>query len=159
VPAGDRYVEVPRAAFEAFFAARGFEPAERWGELAFEREVVSSGGRRPSSAGLVKVVVYTSVPFGGGRARPVGRDAVRVSVVFRDCNGGQHGVSSETKVLRTGTVEGVLERVLGRMREAWAAALGLGRCARCGAPAYADSGRCVVRACREGGGAPWARSA
>lgn len=147
---GSRYVAVPREAFEAFFAEREFVAGEAYGELTFERQVSCQ------TAGPVKVVVYTTVPAGGGRARPAGKDAIRVSVVFCDCHGRRHGVSSETKVLRTGTVEGVLERLLGRMREAWAEAKRLKVCGTCGAPSYADSGRCVVRACREQTrGAPW----
>lgn len=146
-----RFVDVPRSAFEAFFGDKGFEPQERFGELTYEREVSRRG------AGPVKVLVYTTVPFGGGRARPVGKDAIRVSVVFCDANGKRHGVSSETKVLRTGTVEGVLERLLERMRLAWIEARKLKVCPDCESPAYADSGRCVVKSCRERTrGAPWA---
>jgi hypothetical protein len=152
-----RFVDVPRSAFEDMFAASnaklgaaGRSEWQRWeereyhGELCFEITVLRDG------PGLVKVVAFTSVAHGAGHARPVGRDAVRVAIVFFDMHGRRWGVSSETKVLRTGTVEGVLGRLQERLRLAWDEARQLKRCPRCGAPAYADSGRCVVRPCREG---------
>lgn len=151
------YVDIPRSAFQAMFdesnakLAAADRPAwQRWvtsevhGELAYQIDVAREG------AGPVVLVVYTSIAYGQGRARPVGKDAIRVALVFADCNGRRHGISSEAKVLRVTSVEGVMARVRERVNVAWQEAKALRRCAECGSPAYADSGRCVVRACREG---------
>lgn len=157
MPAGDRFCEVPRAAFEAFFAeanakleAAGRElrwrPCELFGELTFDIEVARE------AAGLVKMVVYTSVPWGSGTVQRCGKDAIRVVLVFCGPDGKRDGITTETKVLRTGTVAGVLGRTRERMADAWRQGKSLRHCGRCRAPAYWDSGRCVVRLCRMQGG-------
>lgn len=157
MPTGDRFVDVPRAAFESFFAAVNsglqtraqahlWEPREVFGELTYDVTLVEE------PQGLLKMVVYTSVAWSAAKARACGNDAIRVALVFCDANGRRTGVSSTTKVLRTGSVDGVLARLRTRMADAWAERRGLKRCARCGAPAYGDSGRCVVAECRSAGG-------
>lgn len=153
------FCEVTRGDFEAFFAGCN-ERAEakgskvRWGMMAWGNyargrgELVYQAAAGAEAPGTVWVRVYTTC-VEGGRAREVGKDAIRVSIVFTDREGRDHGVASETRVFRVTSVEAVMGRLRGRMTEAWKVARSLRRCARCGAPAYADSGRCVVRICRE----------
>lgn len=141
---GSRYVEVPRHAIEARLQAAGFTAGQHYGELTYDREVTTPHGKP------VFVRVYTSVRVDRETARGCGKDAIRVALVFQH-EDKWHGISSEQRVFRTGTVDGVLERMVERMRAAWVEARSLRRCGKCSAPAYADSGRCVVRQCRDGG--------
>lgn len=65
------------------------------------------------------VKVYTSLPRTGGDARPNGSDAIRVVAIFESPGRGNFGIYKAVRVHRTGTVEGVIERTLERMREAY----------------------------------------
>jgi hypothetical protein len=95
--------------------------------------------------GIVAVRVYTSFSQGEDTARELGKDAIRVAVVY-DANGFVRGLSDEQRVFRTGTVQGVLQRISERIAQA--EAVKLRQCARCAGPAYANSGRCVLPECR-----------
>jgi len=96
--------------------------------------------------GRILVRAYTSASANSNAVRGVGQDAIRVAVLY-DANGHIRGLDHEARVYRTGTVQGVLQR-LGK-HLATAEALRVKQCARCGAPAYRDSGRCILRECRE----------
>lgn len=137
-----RFVSVPFDALSSALAMAGFtQLAQRQGRA--HGEVVLT---RPVRGGL-HIRVWTSTKDGQAEAAACGADAIRVTLVHV-ADGRTAGVSSATKVLRTGTVEAVIERVLARAREMWAlgAKLDKGPRCLCGAPKYLDSGRCVDRA-------------
>lgn len=100
-------------------------------EDIFEREVVAGG--KPT--GLF-VVVYTSIVNGSVRAKD--SDAIRVTVEGRKKDGTMRGIAKSKRVFRTGTIEGILERTLERMREAYKRGLKANgdRCKSCGAPLF-----------------------
>lgn len=96
--------------------------------------------------GELLVRVYTSISGDEDTAREVGKDAIRVAVEY-DANGFKRGLEREQRVYRTGTVEGVLNRLGERIAEAEECQLTF--CQRCGSPAYKDSGACILKECRE----------
>lgn len=113
-----RYVEVPRARLEAALDAAGFKvDPEARGELTYFR--THDRDHR------LTVKVLTSVPLGGGRARACGEDAIRVLALFtwrhRKGDGYEYRTKSlaSFRVFRVTSVEGVLERLLERARDAW----------------------------------------
>ena len=107
-----RYVEIPAAALFARLRAAGFTEAERPGaEVVYERK----HDRDPR----FKILVYTSCRHGSFVARAKDADAIRVCAVFVD-GFVSRGVAKLPKVLRTGSVEATLERVIERAREAYA---------------------------------------
>lgn len=113
MPAGDRFVSVPAEAIEFFLVSKGFKPVEgRSG-----REVVYERAHRTDAR--YKVLVYTSIAKGSTRVRKLGADAIRIVALFEPGNGRQNEARKLKRVFRTGTVEGVLERMLERMREAY----------------------------------------
>lgn len=140
-----RYVEVPRAALvERLEKVMGFVRCVGVGgdELVYTRPHQKDG--------KVHIRVYTSMSRYEDVARECGADAIRISLVV---NG--EGVWSNTRVHRTGTVEGVLDRMHERAKEAYAFATRCilsGHCTKCGGYTYADSGRCLVKMCRANGG-------
>ncbi len=111
---GDRYVAVPAEAMFSFLEGKGFVrvPQRSRREVVYERAHAAD----PS----YKVLVFTSIAAGNAVARKRGADAIRV-VAIRDDGPRSHGVAKLPKVLRTGSVEAVLERTLERMRGAYAA--------------------------------------
>lgn len=108
-------MEVPSGRLFSFLEEKGFSLTVKYREVVYVR----AHHRDPR----YKVLVYTSVRAGDAKARGCGVDAIRVCAVFEDVdmNGApwSKGVAKLPKVLRTGTVEGVLERVLERAREAY----------------------------------------
>jgi len=115
MPAGDRYVEIPAETFFAFLEGKGF--FRETGRS--RREVVY--GRAHARDPRYRVLVYTSVAAGNARARKLGADAIRVVAIFDSPGpwGAARGVFKGKRVFRTGTVDGVLLRVLERAREAY----------------------------------------
>lgn len=140
------FVSVPREALVRFLEERKFALRPGHGELVYEY-------RHPVQG--MRIRVYTSVDGHSTVARACGKDAIRVTLVW-DPDAPVLGIRPTPiglrsyKVLRTGTVERVLERLRERMRDAWREAKMIPRCPRCGTPAYEDSGRCRIRECREG---------
>ncbi len=88
----------------------------------------------------LRVMVYTTVVGCGDLAevRCMGKDAIRVSAVYRDSRGKDRGVARETRINRTGTADAIVERTLHRMRKVYVIARGLPRC-HCGAPMFTSS--------------------
>jgi hypothetical protein len=128
-------VVVPAAAIFERLRACGFlerSPSSvRGHEIVFERAHVEDS--------RFKVLVYTSVSRGASRARAIGKDAIRVVAIFEDSDSSR-GIAKLPRVHRTGTIDGVLERMVARAREAYAA---LSRArprrdVRCTAPLLAD---------------------
>ena len=99
-------------------------------ERVFYREVSNLPG--------VRVQVFTSMEGPDARAtmRSVGLDAIRVLAVYRDSEGKDHPLVTQTRVNRTGTVEDISDRMYQRMRAAYLDALNAPRCERCGAPTF-----------------------
>jgi hypothetical protein len=63
------------------------------------------------------VKVYSTIPKAGTKARGRGKDAIRVVAVFDGAK--TYGVFKAKRVHRMGSVEATIERMLGRMREAY----------------------------------------
>lgn len=121
MPAGDRFVVVPAERLFAFLEQRGFVRSRG----RSRREVVYERGHERDAR--YHVIVYTSVAEGRAVARSRGSDAIRVCAVFDD-GARSFGVAKLPKVLRTAPhgeederIKHVLERMLARMREAYAA--------------------------------------
>jgi hypothetical protein len=109
-----RFVNVPADVMRAFLESKGFEPVTN----RSKREVVYE---RPHARDTrFKVLVYTSIANGSTTARKVGADAIRVVALFEPGGEQQPQARKFKRVFRTGTVEGVLDRTLERMREAYA---------------------------------------
>ncbi|MAF25887.1 hypothetical protein CL634_09980 [bacterium] len=96
--------------------------------------------RNVDKAGRLKVKVYTTVVGGTDEipleVRHSGKDAIRVCGTYRMRSGGERGIISERRVNRTGNIDDIVERMLGRMRETWKAMQTGERCGQCGAPKF-----------------------
>lgn len=151
-----RFVEVPREALLGALQNAGFTqvpPRTSDEELLFER--------KHNHDAELSVRVFTTIPGAGAKARACGEDAIRVGLFAA---GKTHPEAKTarwvpifwaTKVLRTGSVEKVIERTIERAREAYAQAnlcVRRGRCKQCGSVVYPDSGRCIEKICRQLGG-------
>jgi hypothetical protein len=115
MPAGDRSVVVPAAVLETFLQSKGFERSVWRGEVVYVK-------RHEKDRRFV-VSVYTTISDGSTRTRRLGEDSIKVSafMYLDEATGRTRGVSKQTRIFRTGTVEGVLERILERARAAYAA--------------------------------------
>jgi hypothetical protein len=87
----------------------------------------------------MKIQVYTTI-IGDGVNVPIevrssGKDAIRVSAVYVTKDGKTRGLSSGTRVNRTGNIEDICERMISRMRAAWKVCKTAGYC-HCGAPKF-----------------------
>ena len=90
----------------------------------------------------VEVRVYTSVVNGSVRA--LGKDAIRAVAMYETVDGQQRGLARDARVFRTGTIDAIVERAVGRAREVFKAVYVSERCPRCGAPKFtAKSGKVV----------------
>lgn len=136
----NRYVEVPASAMFRRLEAAGFRRTNSQSEVVYAR---------PHNRNMeLEIRVYTSFTEGRDTARECDSDAIRVSLVWRPKT---IGICKFAKILRTGTVEKVIDRTIERAREAYAFANSMikrGRCQKCGAPRYGDSGRCIDASCR-----------
>lgn len=114
---GGRYVEVPaRALFERLESA-GFARQPSRGEVVYARH----HDRDPR----LVVLVYTSVPQDGDTGRGCGEDAIRLVALFQWTRKGETELRSKrlytSRVFRVTSVDGVLERMISKAREAYAA--------------------------------------
>jgi hypothetical protein len=112
------YVSVPATAIRSRLAGAAFLlVAGAYGEEVYERP----HDRDPRYV----VRVYSSIQRGAGAARACGEDAIRVVALFLD--GKYHSppkvvpIYTATRVHRTGSVDAVLDRMIERAREAYAA--------------------------------------
>lgn len=108
-------------------AASGFEKVSlpRTKEECYARQVNDK----------VRVVVYTTIV--GDKARAVAKDAIRVVALYTAKDGRERGIAkADKRVNRTGKVEAIVERTLGRMREVFGAAKSPCACPDCGAPQF-----------------------
>lgn len=118
-----RFVEVPAAAIRERLVAAGFRllPASR-GEEVYER--------RHDRDRRYAIKVYSSIQRGQAEVRDCGEDAIRVVAVHYTGDltpagdwahpDAARGVFKSTRTFRTGTVDGVLDRMIERAREAYA---------------------------------------
>lgn len=133
-----RFVAVPAVALAATLAKAGFASKVVGKETVYER------ANHNCSSFVIRV--YSSAKDGATDARGCGLDAIRVCLLWADPTGKTYGVAKATRVYRTGTVEAVIARMLERMRDLYGLANRLAaapRCPGCGAPCYADSGKCI----------------
>ncbi|MFA6094163.1 MAG: hypothetical protein WC986_14590 [Elusimicrobiota bacterium] len=140
------YVTVPFKTLSEFLAVKGFtqRPCRKPGAEIVMSHPVAKGG---VNAHGLQVCIWTSVKDGQVDAAACGADAIRVTLVYFSPDGNSAGVAHATKVLRTGTVEKVLERLIDRAREMWQIGHDMSKKSHClcGAPCYLDSGSCVDR--------------
>lgn len=145
------FITVPADAIDSFLTSRKFTVSVAKakgfgtkGEKVYRR--VSKDN--PNLA----IVVYSSVSDGEAGSRRVGTDAIRVALVGKvgGENGTEWGLHKTKRIHRTGTVEGVTERILDRVMDCakFAADTFAAPCPKCGSPTYKDSGRCVYTPCR-----------
>ena len=112
------FVPVPAAAIRNRLAAAGFRllPAAH-GEEVYER--VHNRDDRYT------VKVYSSIQRGADEVRAAGEDAIRVVAIFLDDKfhfpAREVPIFKATRVHRTGSVDAVLDRMIERAREAYAA--------------------------------------
>ncbi len=108
------YVEVPAEVLRGMLLSAGFKRQEL--ESRREEVFVRAHDKDPR----FEVRVYTSLSAGASSARGKGKDAIRVVATFDAPSGKKLGIWKGKRVHRAGSVEAVLERTLGRMREAYA---------------------------------------
>lgn len=132
------FVAIPAADFAARFTAAGFTAKTVNNEVVYERP----HNKQPK----LKIVVYSSMAVGQDACRDAGSDAIRVCLVWEGKTK-KAGIWKAKRVNRTGTPAEVIERTIERAREAYSQANEelKNTCKGCGAPVWADSGRCVVR--------------
>ena len=106
-----RFVELKRETLENFLSSKGFSRTVQNREVVY----VFSHKADPS----VKVKIFTSLTDGASSARSCGEDAIRVCTVF-ESNAKKFGIGKFPKILRTGSEEAILERIITRAREAYA---------------------------------------
>lgn len=115
-------VTVPAEAIITFLQSKGFVERKKYttvgrgGGQGIGSEIVYERPHKVDSR--YKVLVYTSIRRGAANARGVGQDAIRVCAIYEDATSAR-GICKLPRVHRTGTVEGVLARMLERMREAY----------------------------------------
>ena len=118
-----RFVQVPAAAIRERLTAAGF----RLVTASIGEEIYVRHHDRDSR---YAVKVYSSIMRGAGDVRDCGEDAIRVVAVHYTGSVGPNGewlhgdaargIYKATRVFRTGTVDGVLDRMIERAREAYA---------------------------------------
>ena len=113
-----RFVPVPAAAIRNRLAAAGFRLIDtaRGSEEVYERK------HDKDERYIVRV--YSSLTHGADDVRSCGEDAIRVVALFVDSThhwpARTYPIFKSARVYRTGTVEGVLDRMIERAREAYA---------------------------------------
>lgn len=156
---GSRFVSVPTASLERFLSSKGFRPSQSGNERSMI--LANHKGETEVMPGGVALKVLTSAEVGSKNARGLGEDAIRVYVLI--CGGRENEQDEVTpprvwndsklesqRVFRTGSVEGVLERLQSRIDEAKKGAeakYGTHRCPACKASTWKDSRKCVNRQC------------
>lgn len=81
----------------------------------------------------MRILVYSTIQ--GSATRASGKDAIRVVAVYKAKDGQERGIVKETRINRTGTVKGISDRTLERMRSVYLNALHPEKC-HCGAPKF-----------------------
>ncbi len=89
----------------------------------------------------IRVVVYSTIV--NGVCRENGKDAIRVVAVYTARDGSERGIAKETRINRTGTIEGITERTLERMRSIYKTSFKPVLC-HCGAPKFTSKAKNLV---------------
>jgi len=111
-----RFVQVPAAAIRERLTAAGFSllPANS-GEEVYQRT--------HNRDARYTVKVYSSIRRGAGEIAECGDDAIRVVAIWVDNKFSwpprERPIFKSARVYRTGTVDGVLDRMIERAREAY----------------------------------------
>lgn len=113
---GSRYVEVPASAIRERLAGAGFSLLPPFRGSA--EEVYS---RKHDLDPKYEIKVYSSIQRGAEEVRECGADAIRVVAILTGTNGKTYPIFKSARVFRTGSVEKVLDRMIERAREAYAA--------------------------------------
>ncbi len=112
------FVEVPADAIRTRLIDAGFERAA---DADNEEVYYRAHKKNPDMA----VKVFTTIPLNGAAVRDCGRDAIRIvalkRIPLRFGNPKTVCIYKAQRVFRTGTVEGVLQRMIERARLAYAA--------------------------------------
>ena len=138
----NKFIAVPAEAIEGKLLDKGFT-AEKQG-----REVVYM--RRGRMADRLTLKVYSSVTEGASAVRAKDTDAIRVVLAANVGEGKRPYILYQRKILRVNSVEGVLARIWEACAEAAQEGLKVRHvCPVCGAPAYSDTAKCIVKTCRE----------
>lgn len=106
-----RFVDVPAASVRQRLGAAGFGlmEADRGEEVYL---------RIHDKDDRYAIKVYSSIQRGEGAIRGCGADAIRVVALFQPLDK-IYPIFKSARVYRTGSVEGVLERMIERAREAY----------------------------------------
>lgn len=111
------YIDIPRAAIEDRLKSCGFTRDDVRGEVTYSR--VHDRDSR------YRVKVYTSIPEFDTVSRSCGEDAIRVVALLtwtrRDEDVPRHKKLYQARIYRVNSVDGVLDRMVERMRDAYAA--------------------------------------
>lgn len=100
------YIEIDSGKFAAFLESKGFSRSIVRDEVVYVRP--------HSKEQDLKTYVYTSSRVGDAAARNVGKDAIRVIVLFEK-NGKTYPIFKGTRIHRTTSFESVCERVMDRL--------------------------------------------
>ena len=147
---GSRYVQVPAHRLEEELADIAERMAHRgamagWTSQGRERVwQLDLRGQQPSPS----VLVYTSLPVGGGNVRGCGQDAVRVVVGIRRTETDWQPIRESRRLYRTAPqgqeslrVEAFCSRLRDALRDAVRVAMRVPRCPECGGPMVERNGR------------------
>lgn len=110
---GARFVEVPAPAIRERLVGAGFTKTQAPGT---EEVYVRQHDRDPKYV----IKVYSSIPLNASAVRKCGADAIRV-VALLVTEKKTYPIFKAARVYRTGSVEKVLDRMIGRARDAYAA--------------------------------------
>ncbi len=104
------YIEIPAEKITSLLESKGFTKGIMGQEITY----TIAHKREPK----LKITIYTSLSVSGISARECGKDAIRVSATLVT-EAKTYGIIKAKRVYRTGTVEGVLDRMLERAREVY----------------------------------------
>lgn len=116
-----RFVPIEAQVIETFLREKNFE------KRLSGNEIVYAFHHRYAKCVVIKV--YTSIPYGGTVVREAGSDAIRVVAAYESevAISPRHGappsksfgIYKAKKILRTGSEEAIIGRLLERMRETY----------------------------------------
>ena len=92
-----------------------------------DHEDIYTRTRFEAPNGPIEVIVYTTIVK--GEVRTLGQDAMRVCLTYKN-----KGLAKQRRVNRTGDINAIVDRLKGRMRDAWSALKQTEQCYQCGAP-------------------------
>lgn len=94
----------------------------------------------------IRVRVFTTIEDDGTAAcvREAGDDAIKVCAVYRSADRVDRGIVAITRINRVGTIEGICDRLLTRMRAVYRQSISPGKCKKCGAPLFKSKKKNMV---------------